>query len=752
MSDEITHSASVDNERPSFGFKPDELQMFRGTPYELIPLHSPATLDVKGRELGKAPLKGWRTCPSLDVDDAKQRLAEGSNVGVRLREVDLVIDIDPRNFAPGDDPVKRLSDALEIHLDDWPHVATGAGGHHYYMTVPAGFRAVDTLDDYRGIEFKGHGRQVVSPGSSHPLTRMPYAWDDDPLGTPLTADVRSAPERLMKLIERPQQTAVTDAGEVSPDQLSEMLDGLEVEDFRDQDKWLNLMMACHHATAGDGRDEFISWSTYDPMYADRAYEIGQRWDSLHADAQGRRVTVKTLFKFLSDAGKSDLIPRDDPALDFPEDVEPEILARLEGVKSTKPNFSDGLAGKWVWVTRAEQFISRSDCQRFVPFQFKAHYQHMWSDGDILSAVWKGKLPLRKFEGCAYVPGGPEVIADGKWAGYYNTWRKGGVAARQNDDLANVFLEHMIYLLPDETERGYALDYLSFLVRDDFVKVHFALLLQGAPGTGKSYIGSVVERMIGMRNTRMVKSQELTKEYTSWQEDRQLAIVEEIMARGRIELVNELKTVITGDTLRIRRMRTDTYEVPNGLNLLCFTNHENAVPIEQGDRRWLTLFSPAEPREHSYYEKLFELAKGDEFAAAVKWMLQNRDVGLNPKGMAPSTQGKLEMRRRSIGDVEQYLTELLEEGAEAFKFDLTTLDDVWRVAKIDFKTTKNLRGRVGDWLKGIGAVQHTAYKKQDNSNRPGNRLWSLRNHDKWEEAGAAKRIDAWLEYHNGKSEA
>src|SRR3546814_4251654 len=68
-----------------------------------------------------------------------------------------------------------------------------------------------------------------------------------------------------------------------------------------------------------------------------------------------------------------------------------------------------------------------------------------------------------------------------------------------------------------------------------------------------------------------------------------------MARGRIELVNELKTVITGDVLRIRRMRTDTYEVPNGLNLLCFTNHENAVPIEQGDRRWLTLFSPAKAR-------------------------------------------------------------------------------------------------------------------------------------------------------------
>src|SRR3546814_8178459 len=80
---------------------------------------------------------------------------------------------------------------------------------------------------------------------------------------------------------------------------------------------------------------------------------------------------------------------------------------------------------------------------------------------------------------------------------------------------------------------------------------YTTLFRSAPGTGKSFLGAVAEQMIGIRNTRMVKSQELTKEFTSWQEDRQLAVVEEIMARGRIELVNELKTVITGDVLRIR---------------------------------------------------------------------------------------------------------------------------------------------------------------------------------------------------------
>jgi hypothetical protein len=216
-------------------------------------------------------------------------------------------------------------------------------------------------------------------------------------------------------------------------------------------------------------------------------------------------------------------------------------------------------------------------------------------------------------------------------------------------------------------------------------------------------------------------------------------------------VNELKTVITGEVLRIRRMQTDTYEVPNGLNLLCFTNHENALPIEQGDRRWLTLFSPAEPRDPSYYRGVFDLLDGDDFAAAVKWMLQNRQVALEPKGMAPITGGKTEMRRRSTGDMEQYLDEMLEARAMPFDFDLVRVDDVWKFVREDFKGARDLRGRVIEWLKAAGAQKHGRYTKADGSGRPSFALWSLRDHDPWAEKGAAARADAWQQFHGGSAD-
>ena len=318
MSDNIPNSPSRGGNTPTFEFDPDQLEPFRGTGHELIRLNAPNALDEQGRPVGKAPRRGWRSATPLDVDEARECLSEGANVGVRLRENDLVVDVDPRNFKDGDDPVSRLEAALGVRFDQWPRVDTGSGGTHFYMTVPPGFRAVETLEAYPGIEFKAHGRQMVAPGSSHPDTGKPYRWD--PLAEPV-ADAAAAPDALLELIHRPAVVASTGSGEFSPEAIELMLSGLDPTNFRAHPKWLELMMACHHGSAGEARAEFIAWSISDPNYADHESAIGRRWDSLHGDNVGKRVTYRTLFKALNDVGRGDLIEqamRADPVDDFPD--------------------------------------------------------------------------------------------------------------------------------------------------------------------------------------------------------------------------------------------------------------------------------------------------------------------------------------------------------------------------------------------------------------------------------------------------
>lgn len=327
VSDEKVITVAKRNTAPTFNFEPGQLDAFRGTGFDLIPLHVPNALDSRGRKIGKAPHKGWRKHKALTVDEAIAHMGD-SNVGVRLAADDLVIDVDPRNFAEGDDPLARLVEDTGLDLSKYPTVVTGSGGKHIYMKMPAGTLTRDTIENYPGVEFKAIGRQVVAPGSVHPDALKPYLLTSGDL-----SNVPEAPEALIGTILRPDRTSVEGGGEYSPEWLSSTLELLDPADFRDHSRWLEIMMACHHATAGEARDEFVEWSTSDPQYSTHDILIGRRWDSLHSDKGGRQITVKTLFKELNKVGVASMVDFQPDAAtvaaDFPDDLEPEPAAAEE---------------------------------------------------------------------------------------------------------------------------------------------------------------------------------------------------------------------------------------------------------------------------------------------------------------------------------------------------------------------------------------------------------------------------------------
>jgi len=149
---------------------------------------------------GKEPFdNAWPTRRALPLIEAMERMEDGGNVGVRLRPTDLVIDVDPRNFDEGDNPIGRLAKDLNLDLGAYPHVITGSGGSHYYMRLAEPVRVINELPEYPGVEFKSHGRQMVSAGSVHPETGQVYLWDEDPLATPLGDAAPLATEALVEL-------------------------------------------------------------------------------------------------------------------------------------------------------------------------------------------------------------------------------------------------------------------------------------------------------------------------------------------------------------------------------------------------------------------------------------------------------------------------------------------------------------------------------------------------------------------------
>lgn len=300
--------------------------------------HDPDALNAHvaaGHDLialdGKRPVaKGWTSAPALSVEAAKARMMAGKNVGVRLRDTDLVIDIDPRHFDEDDDPVARLK--RDFDLDDAPFVKTEGGGCHFYYRKPANVEVGGKLAGYNGIDFKTKGGQVVAAGSIHPATGKLYALDDDVLRFELS-DAPEASGKLLGALGKASTESAADAsasGEITSEQLERLLSKLDVTAYNKRhDDWLAIMMASHHATAGAGIDEFAAWSLGDPDYADDEAGIRKRWRSLGLKPNG--VRLGTLLKALSDAGHGAWIEevlRSPAEEDFADDLPAEIMRPL----------------------------------------------------------------------------------------------------------------------------------------------------------------------------------------------------------------------------------------------------------------------------------------------------------------------------------------------------------------------------------------------------------------------------------------
>lgn len=122
------------------------------------------------------PLNGKRPTVTDWVNTPPGKYGEKEltgNYGVVLRAQDLVIDVDPRNFTPGDNPVTRLVAIIGPILKTYI-VKTGGGGLHIYLRKPPELSIVGSLKAFPGIEFKTKGQQLVGPGSIHPESGNEY--------------------------------------------------------------------------------------------------------------------------------------------------------------------------------------------------------------------------------------------------------------------------------------------------------------------------------------------------------------------------------------------------------------------------------------------------------------------------------------------------------------------------------------------------------------------------------------------------
>lgn len=286
-----------------------------------------------------------------------------------------------------------------------------------------------------------------------------------------------------------------------------------------------------------------------------------------------------------------------------------------------------------------------------------------------------------------------------------------------------FLTHLAKLLPVERDRDILLSYMAACVQYKGTKFKWAPLLQGVEGNGKTLFTLCVMEAVGSRYSHMPPAQEIGEKFNAWLFDKIFIGVEDIyVPEQKLELIETLKPMITGEYLAKRAMQQDQVMHRLCANFMFNSNHKNAVRKTANDRRFAIFYTAQQ--EHidivrdgmggDYFPNLYDWLKRGGGFAAVTHYLENYAIPaqLNPAThcqRAPDTSSTHEAVAASLGSVEQEIMEAIDEGRQGFAggwVSSKALDNLLRQMRADRTVPV---GKRRDMMRQLGYDWHPALK-------------------------------------------
>ncbi|MDB4044446.1 bifunctional DNA primase/polymerase [Emcibacteraceae bacterium] len=643
-----------------------------------------------------------------------------ANVGVatgRASDV-LVIDVDPRNG--GDETLKALFDEFG-EFPETLECGTGGDGQHFYFEMPSlepGIKLSSKLG--AGIDVKHDGGYVIAPPSNHHSGGI-YEWGN-------SAEIAEIPDWLFEKLKarRPANTnyinkkvggSVSNDNENNTASLSQIKKGcawvascFEDSMSLDEPNWyhaLSIISRCENGVQ-EARNFSEPYPLYDPIETDQKTNR-----SLNETGP---ITCNYVASNLVNDNKCQ-------------------SCIYHGKINSPINLGtvSRLMADFVYINDQESFYELRTGAVHTSPGFSKAYAHC---GSKMAGTFLSSKAMVKVVSQVYEPKEKQIIKEDDGRLFLNRWQGSDVEPKEGD--ASVFENHLNYTLPGAYERNMLADGLAHFVQNEGVKINYVFLIIGRQGTGKSYFGQTLSKLLGKNNVCFVETDELHSDYNSWLAHKSLIVVEELMARNRLSLGNKLKPIITQETIRVNEKYEKPYEVANKANFLIFTNHDDPIILDGDDRRYCILESPAYPKEAEYYDQLWQWTD-DNLGVILNFLLSRDLSGFNPKQRAPHTDAKDQLLRETEPFEVKELRRLIELSRSPFSCDIVALDDLQGHPPITpLITTHKLAG----YLKRIGCKAVGQIRLQGLSRK---RLWIVRNVGKWQ---AASNADIAAEHKSG----
>lgn len=243
----------------------------------------------------------------------------------------------------------------------------------------------------------------------------------------------------------------------------------------------------------------------------------------------------------------------------------------------------------------------------------------------------------------------------------NTWTGWELTPKQGT--CDKLLETLEYLCSKEKNSDevlwWILKWMAYPLQNPGAKMLSAIILHGPQGTGKSLIFRTLASIYGKYATVIGNRGIEDKFNADWADSKLFILAEEVATSAdKWQIKNELKELVTGETVRVNPKNIAAYSQKNQMNLAFLSNEDMPLPIENDDRRHLVVYTPDCLPEKHYIDTLIERDEGG--IEAFYYFLMKIDLtGFNRYTKPPSTMAKENLIAQSLPSDKRFIKEWID---------------------------------------------------------------------------------------------
>jgi hypothetical protein len=249
-----------------------------------------------------------------------------------------------------------------------------------------------------------------------------------------------------------------------------------------------------------------------------------------------------------------------------------------------------------------------------------------------------------------------------------------------------FTQHLARILPDERDRSIVLSFMAAIVQHKGIKFQWAILLQGAPGNGKTMLSRCVQQAVGFKYSHFPTAQNIASPFNAWLAGNIFIGVEDIyVPEAKEDVLQALLPMITNDYIEIQNKGVDQTTQFVCANFILNANRQGSIRKTVDDRRYAIFHTAQQTRADcirdgmggDYFPNLYAWLRGDgkyrgqpSGYSIVTELLHTYPIAaeFDPSSgcqVAPGTSSTDEAIAASLGRVEQEVLEAIEQGTPGF---------------------------------------------------------------------------------------